>query len=294
MNNAKLSRRTFIYNTFLIGAGAFLANGCTTDKTANPAESQCSKDKPTVLYLGDSALKGPGSYLTGVMNLHNISFDYLPTREKFSDRLLNNNYSAIIMSDYPARNFSPAQLNSIAEKVKAGMGLLMIGGWTSFAGVNSEYTNTILSRVLPVIMQQGDDRVNCYQPCLLEKACKHQIIDSLPFDQKPPAIGGFNRVTAKSDAAAVLFARRFEAHRQAKAFKLTPFEKPDPLLVVGSYGKGRATAFATDVAPHWVGGLVDWGDKTITARAPGANAVQIGNWYAQLFANMINWTANRI
>ncbi len=282
-----------MHNSFLIGAGALFANGCTCDKTAASTESVCSKDKPTVLYLGDSALKGPGAYLTGIMSFHNIAFDYLPTREKFTDPLLNNNYSAIIMSDYPARNFSPAQLNAIVEKVRAGMGLLMIGGWTSFAGVNSEYTNTILSQILPVIMQQGDDRVNCYQPCLLEKASNHQIIDSLPFDRKPPAIGGFNRVTAKNDAATLLFARRFEAHRKAGVFKLTPFEKPDPLLVVGSYGKGRVTAFATDVAPHWVGGLVDWGDKTITAQAPGANTVEIGNWYAQLFANMINYTAGR-
>ena len=59
------------------------------------------------------------------------------------------------------------------------------------------------------------------------------------------------------------------------------------------FSRGRVAAFATDVAPHWVGGLVDWGDRIITAQAPGANEVEIGNWYAELLANMVGWTAAR-
>jgi uncharacterized membrane protein len=228
------------------------------------------------------------------MHFRNISFDHLPSSQKFSDSVLDRNYAAVIISDYPAKNFSPGQLQTIAEKVKDGMGLLMIGGWTSFSGANSEYTNTALRQVLPVVMQPGDDRVNSSGTCLLEKTRPHRIVDSLPFDEKPPAIGGFNRLKSKSDADTILVARQFSISRQAGQFKFTPLPNPDPLLVVGSYGKGRVAAFATDAAPHWVGGLVDWGNSTIKTNAPNASTVEIGGFYAELFANMIDWTAAKL
>ena len=43
-----------------------------------------------------------------------------------------------------------------------------------------------------------------------------------------------------------------------------------PVLVIGTAGHGRAAAFASDIAPHWVGGFVDWGDSRVTAQAPAA------------------------
>ncbi len=51
--------------------------------------------------------------------------------------------------------------------------------------------------------------------------------------------------------------RRVRVHAAAKSRRC---------LVVGQHGRGRTAALATDVAPHWVGGLVDWGDR---ARRPG-------------------------
>ena len=248
----------------------------------------------SVLYLGDTTLREAGSYLAGVMSFHRISFDYLASDQKFSSSFLGRKYAAVIISDYPACNFSTAQLDTIAAQVKAGQGLLMIGGWESFTGANHEYTDSILKEVLPVVMQSGDDRVNCSAPCLVEKACDHKIVNSLPFEENPPCIGGFNRLVIKGEAETVLFARRFKAVRQEEEFRFTPFEEPDSLLVVGSYGEGRVCAFATDAAPHWVGGLVDWGDSRVYAQATGASAIEVGNWYAKLFANMVNWTAGKL
>ena len=247
-----------------------------------------------VLYLGDTALKDAASYLAGVLSFYDIGFDYLASDQKFSSSFLDKNYAAIIISDYPAGNFSPDQLNSIAQQVNSGSGLLMIGGWASFTGLNGRYADTVIQEVLPVIMEPSDDRVNCSSPCLVEKTGEHAIIDSLPFDQSTPGIGGFNRLTARSEAATILSARRFDVCCRDGRFTFTPLEEPDPLLVVCSYGKGRVAAFATDVAPHWVGGLVDWGDKRIKAHARRANPIEVGSWYAELLANMINWTAGRL
>lgn len=244
----------------------------------------------SILYLGDTALKGNGSYLAGIMSFYRIGFDYLPSDQAFSSSLLDNRYQAIIVSDYPAGNFSSDQLNSIADQVSKGMGLLMIGGWESFTGANGEYTDTVLKDVLPVVMNDSDDRINCSQPCLIEKNCQHKIVDSLPFEQTPPGIGGYNHIRCKPTGKTVLSARRFTVSSRQNEFSFTPFEQSDPLLVVGSFGKGRVCAFATDVAPHWVGGLVDWGDQRIKVESPGANPIEIGNWYAELFANMIKWT----
>ncbi|MHC5115638.1 MAG: glutamine amidotransferase, partial [Planctomycetota bacterium] len=62
-----------------------------------------------------------------------------------------------------------------------------------------------------------------------------------------------------------------------------------PLLVLGDYGLGRTAAFASDVAPHWVGPFVDWGNKRIKARADGSQTIEVGNWYAEFFANVLQW-----
>jgi hypothetical protein len=53
-------------------------------------------------------------------------------------------------------------------------------------------------------------------------------------------------------------------------------------------------AMATDAAPHWVGGLVDWGESRVEAQADGAEAIEVGNWYAELFSNIIKWNAGSL
>jgi hypothetical protein len=48
---------------------------------------------------------------------------------------------------------------------------------------------------------------------------------------------------------------------------------------------------ATDVAPHWVGGFVDWGDQRV-AQAVANDGIEVGNWYARFFRNLLVWTGN--
>ncbi|MFA5865008.1 MAG: glutamine amidotransferase [Phycisphaerae bacterium] len=250
--------------------------------------------KKQILYLGDTAIKEAASYLAGIMTYHNLTFDYLASDKIVSPEMLNVEYRAIIISDYPSANFPPGQLDLLTKKISKGTGLLMIGGWESFTGLNREYTQTTLAEVLPVFLQPTDDRINCPQPCLIEKNQDHEIIATLPFDQHPPTIGGFNLLRAKPQAETILSARRFSVSRSSTGYTFKPFEKSDPLLVVGHHGQGRVTAFASDVAPHWVGGLVDWGDTRVCAQAQNANAIEVGNWYAQFFANVVKWTAGLI
>ncbi len=246
--------------------------------------------KKQILYLGDTALTGAASYLAGVMSFYGISFDYRPSDERVDASLIEGGYQAIILSDYPSGNFCADHLERVARRVHEGMGLLMIGGWESFHGAGGDYSATFLQEVLPVRMQSSDDRINCPQPCLVEKNCTHPIVDGLPFDTACPGVGGYNQVSAKPKALEVLSLRRFRVERGPAGYSFTPAAQTDPLLVIGSHGNGRVAAFTSDVAPHWVGGLVDWGSGRVTACADGGNFIEVGDWYAKLFSQMIRWT----
>jgi uncharacterized membrane protein len=244
-----------------------------------------------ILYVGDTALKGAAGYLAGVMSYCGITFEYRASDERIESELLECGFKAAVISDYPSANFASGQLHRLAKRVHEGMGLLMIGGWESFHGAGGDYDVTVLGEVLPVKIQSCDDRINCPQPCLVEQNCPHPAIAGLPFDTNTPGIGGYNRVATKPGALEVLSARRFSVRRSGQDYSFVPDQRADPLLVFGSYGEGRVAAYSSDVAPHWVGGLVDWGDKRVAACAADANAIEVGEQYARFFSQVIRWIA---
>ena len=241
-----------------------------------------------ILYLGDTALNQQACYLAGIMSHCGHNFDYLRSDQTFDSSLLDNDYGLVIISDYPAANFAAEQLETITQKVKAGTSILMIGGWESFVGLSGGYNETCLTEVLPVIMKDSDDRLNLFNPCLAVKEREHEVLGDLPFDSHTPAIGGLCDLEAKSGAEVILSALEHKVSRNGDSFRFNASTK-HPLLVMGSYGKGWTAAFASDVAPHWVGPFVDWGDKRINAQAPNAEAVEVGSWYVQFFSNLIHW-----
>lgn len=241
-----------------------------------------------ILYLGDTALDQAASYLAGIMSHYRIDYDYVPSDVKFDESLFKDNYKAVIVSDYPAKNFLKSHLEMLADRVEGGTGFLMIGGWESFEGLAGKYSGTRLADILPVEMSDSDDRINCSGPFIVVRSCSHQITDELPFESQSPAIGGLNSVKTKSDGTEILSARKFRAEFQNGKFNFSQMQS-FPLLVTGRFGKGPTAAFTSDVAPHWIGPMVDWGCSRITAKAPGGVEIEVGSWYAQLFLNMIRW-----
>jgi hypothetical protein len=248
-----------------------------------------------ILYAGDTSLDTAASYLAGVLTHAGLPFDYVPSDQPAGGLLAAGPHALYIVSDYPVNRWRAGELATLRQRVSDGAGLLMIGGWESFHGAAGEYVDTPLAEVLPVEMARGDDRVNCPQPCMVELAAPadetaaHPILAGLPWD-RPPGIGGFNRVVAKASATMLLVARPFAVQAGREGWYDFVPGAPAPLLVVGAFGRGRVAAFTSDVAPHWVGGLVDWGDSRVTARAPGAEAIEVGNWYAAFFAQLVRWT----
>lgn len=246
-----------------------------------------------VLYAGDTSLSTAAGYLAGVLTHYGLEFDYLGSDEPIGPVLAGGRHGAYVLSDYPAGNFQRADFATLLDAVKAGAGLLMIGGWESFHGAKGEYHDSPLAAALPVAMGTADDRVNCPQPCVVEKLCDHPIVAGLGWN-RPPCVGGYNRVKAKAGATEVLAARHLKVVARGRRRYDTECGDSSALLVVGQYGAGRTAAFASDVAPHWVGGLVDWGDSRVTARAPGAEQIEVGCHYAALFARLVRWVLGEL
>ena len=267
-----------------------------------------------VCYFGDDAIGGAASYLSGVMTHFGIDFDRVDSDRSPADSFFDETYSLYILSDYPRERFDGGEgLEKIAQDVtEKGSGLLMIGGWESFHGRLGEYHQTPLADLLPVTMATSDDRRNYPVSILLHPVASHPILDGLPWGT-PPGIGGFNALTPKSDATVLLEGIRFEIlsgpmanlesmadgpggamipipSSTTEAFRVRPVESI-PMLVVGEAGKGRTAAFASDAAPHWVGGFVDWGMDRIWQEI-GDGFIEVGNAYAGFWRNLVSWTAH--
>jgi uncharacterized membrane protein len=177
-------------------------------------------------------------------------------------------YSAIVISDVGSNTFalSPTTISAhrdvdrlalIADYVGAGGGLVLVGGYFSFAGVNgtARFGSTPLAPILPVEIQPTDDRIE-HPAGIVPRvvAASHPILAGVGSDW--PALLGYNRTRLIEDEAAVLAVG------------------PDPLLAVAEVGKGRVVTFMSDFAPHWASAeFLAW------------------DGYARFWNNVVDWAA---
>jgi uncharacterized membrane protein len=163
-------------------------------------------------------------------------------------------YSAVILSDIGSNTLllhpdtwlrgrpTPNRLKLIREYVRTGGGLIMMGGYYSFQGINggARYRGTPVEEVLPVNILPYDDRVEVpegFTPEIVGSQ-DHPILRGLGTEW--PILLGYNELRLKQSDGVELLAK-------------TPDEVGGhPLLVVGRYGAGRALAWASDVGPHWL------------------------------------------
>ena len=249
-----------------------------------------------ILYLGDTFLHEAASYLAGVMHRANLAFDYVQSDASAMESLRAGPRRLIILSDYPAASLEPAGHDLVVSAHREGAALLMIGGWESYHGLGGDWDASPVAELLPAVMSSNDDRINHDQPAMLRRVNEHPIVDGLPWDERPPAIGGYSRFTAKAGAMTLLEVVRQRVARQGEQFVVTD-ATVDPMLVVSEAGPTRTACLATDAAPHWVGPLVDWGTEPnqpatrVPCRAPGAPPVEVGMYYARFFTQLVKWCA---
>jgi uncharacterized membrane protein len=191
--------------------------------------------------------------------------------EKFPTSLEQlQKYDAVVLSDIGSNSFllgnetflksqiTVNRLQLIVDFVRRGGGLVKIGGYMSFSGIDgrARYGMTPLASILPVEMLAHDDRIEVPQGIEPEVIAGHAATGDIP--SKWPVLLGYNKTTAK--AGSIVIARIGD----------------DPLLVVNEEGRGRVLAFMSDVAPHW---------------APP----EFMRWphYSSLWTSMVGWAAHR-
>lgn len=178
-------------------------------------------------------------------------------------------YDVVVLSDIGANSFlltdevflrSERSVNRLAmlrDYVKSGGGLVMVGGYMSFSGIDgrARFGMSPLASVLPVHMLDHDDRVEVPEgvKATVEQP-DHAALGGTPADW--PLLLGYNRLVAKAGSTTLASVGT------------------DPLLVVGTAGRGRAVAFASDFAPHWAPpDFVQWPH------------------YSRLWASIVAWAA---
>lgn len=184
-------------------------------------------------------------------------------------------YDVVILSDvdsdslvlYPPERsmrapMGPNRLKSIRDYVWRGGALLMIGGYATFTGRHNagNYHGTPVEEALPVeCLAANDDRMETPEGVTLEvKQPHHPIMKGIEWSPSP-IFNGYNRLGVKKSAQVLA------------TFK----ETLDPGIVVWTFGKGRAMAFASDIAPHWGAGFQEW------------------KFYEQFWNQALNWLALR-
>lgn len=191
--------------------------------------------------------------------LRDSAFDlhYMPAHEAATafpstlDELAG--YGAVILSDIGSNTLLlhpdvwmkgktvPNRLKLLREYVAGGGGLMMIGGYFSFQGINgaARWHKTPVEEVLPVSCLPIDDRLEVpegFRAQIMEPG--HPILAGL--DSEWPVLLGLNEVVLKAGPDIELLAQ-------------TPADVGShPLLAVGRHGKGRTLAWTSDIGPHWL------------------------------------------
>ncbi|HLD69613.1 MAG TPA: glutamine amidotransferase [Candidatus Omnitrophota bacterium] len=242
-----------------------------------------------ILYAGDGGEGGPANYLLGILTSLKADYLHIPPSVKMNPELLKKTFDAIILSDY-SRSLMPQECQEIVtEKVLKGAGLLMIGGWASFSGPFGGWRNSIIEGLLPVGCSDRDDRVSLPGGALIRVHTPHPMFDSFTFSHSP-VLCGLNEVTVRKNSHTLLTARKIQQERAPDgAVTLALDSKDYPLLVIDESNHKRTAAFTTDVAPHWCGGLIDWGSERQSIAINPKIRIEAGNLYIQFFSLLLRW-----
>jgi len=222
-------------------------------------------EQPGDLFL--KLLTDIGMEVTYLPN-HLAQLHFPETGEKLKE------YDVIILSDITSNtllldpdmmfklNIHGNRLDAIKEYVIEGGGLLMIGGYMSFCGLNAcaRYNMTPLRDVLPVKIMDYDDRIDAPQgiaPHIVK--ADHPIMKGIT--EPWPRYLGYNYLERKEGSDVLVMFNNFV----------------DSVgLACGTYGKGRSVATAFDALPHWaLPEVLEW------------------KCYNALWKNIIEWVAGK-
>ena len=196
--------------------------------------------------------------LVAALKESDFALTYMPSHEaatSFPFALEGlSGFDVIILSDIGTNTFllspdvwlrgkpAPNRLKLIREWTRAGGGLLMMGGYFSFQGIDgrARWRGTPVEEALPVSCLSYDDRLEIpegFTPEIVGDRA-HPVLAGL--DSSWPLLLGANEVRLKERPGTEVLAR------------LPAEEGGHPLLVTGLFGAGRTLAWTSDIGPHWL------------------------------------------
>jgi len=137
----------------------------------------------------------------------------------------------------------PDRLRLTLDAVKAGKGLMLLGGWYSFTGETGKggWGRTILREAIPVKCLDFEDLVESTEGYYPEVTPEGRRVFGDSLGDIPPILG-YNQTTEIPEGKVLLRVKG----------------TGDPLLAVRQLGKGRVLAYTSDPAPHWGLNFVYW------------------------------------
>jgi uncharacterized membrane protein len=184
-------------------------------------------------------------------------------------------YDVLVFSDVEAKNFQlapsffdrtkfgktpltyPDRVRLTVEALKSGVHMMFLGGWLSFNGEAGKggWGRTQLREILPVECLQWEDvreSTEGWRGLAVHKG--HPVLAGLDLAQMPPILG-YNIVVPREGCNVVAVWENTN----------------DPMVAVGTFGRGRVLAYTSDPAPHWGCNFVYW------------------DQYPRFWLNAVNW-----
>jgi uncharacterized membrane protein len=200
-------------------------------------------------------------------NIHDLKLAALPSDQETIDR-----FDVFMMGDLDSSYLQPKQQQMLARRIRAGAGLVMLGGYHSLGP--GGYAGTPLGDLLPVVL--GDRQIGQidepFLPVLTPEGVRHPIFaniaDFFPTQQGPakieglPPLDGCTRVERARPGATVL--------------ATCPKADAMSVLAVQKVERGRTAVFVGDTTRAWQQGPRSLGQESPFSRFWG----QLVRWLA--------------
>ena len=168
----------------------------------------------------------------------------------------------MIFSDVEAKNFQlhpqffdrsklgtrmltfPDRIRLTIDAVTAGTRVMFLGGWLSFTGEMGKggWNRTRLREILPVRCLDYEDLIESTEGFTADRvAGRTAAFSGVDLTGFPPILG-YNKVLPRDGCDVLLRVK----------------QTGDPLVAVGTFGKGKTLAYMSDPAPHWGCNFVCW------------------------------------